>query len=197
MKKNIFIAVGGLIIFSIGFVSGMEYKASQVRSAINKAFTPNVAQDNSKNNTVLQQAKKEDLKIINKAVGDEIVLATLKYKVNEVKETQTITSTYSSPKVANEGAKFIVINLDITNTTNSSFSFPPDEVFVVVDDKEREYRTYANSIGNIDEYLNYKDLTPSVKVTGNLVYEVPQDTERYSIFAAKAGTKEMYKVILK
>lgn len=192
MKKNIVLVIAGLFILGIGFFAGMEYKAYSIKIALKNAFS-GIVSDTS--NSVMQEAKKEDLKTIEKALGDEVVLATMNLKVTSVEEKQILNPNYGSPKVAKEGTKFVVIGMDITNTTTSAFDFSPD--LIVVDNKEREYSTYSDSIGAIDKYLNYKELSPSVKETGYLVYEIPTDATNYSLMVAKAGTKELYKIVLK
>jgi hypothetical protein len=196
IKHKPLLALIVTIIFGIGFVSGMEYKAYQIRSAISQAFNSNNTSISPTPVSTVEEAKKEDV-LINKAIGDEIVLATGNIKVNKVEEAKSISSQYSTPKVATEGTKFIVINLDVTNTTKSEFSFSPDDVFLLVDNQKREYHTYNDSIGSIEDYLNYKSLSPSIKVTGNLVYELPEDASSYSLVTSKSGTKELYLIKLK
>jgi hypothetical protein len=192
MKKNIVLIVVGLILFGVGFFSGMEYKAYTIRVAFKDVFS-GLNEDTS--TSQMQEAKKENMQIIEKTVGDEIVLATMNLKVNSVEEKQILNASYGSPKVAKEGTKFAVISLDVTNTTNSEFDFSPD--MIVLDNKEREFSTYSDSIGAIDNYLNYQELSPSVNESGFLIYELPNDATNYSLMVAKAGTKELYKIVLK
>ncbi|MGI1659725.1 MAG: hypothetical protein ACRKFN_12150 [Desulfitobacterium sp.] len=92
-------------------------------------------EDTTDQTTALEQGKKENKTIITKAAGDEIQLATIRIKVNNAKEQNELSAQYSSPTVAKEGAKFLVVNLDITNTTNKSFVFEPQ--LLLVDDKGR------------------------------------------------------------
>lgn len=146
------------------------------------------------NLTALEQAEEDNMIIIEKNIGDEVVLATLNLKVNSAEEKQSINSSYSSAE-AKEGAKFVVIDLELTNTTNKGFTFPPD--LLLMDDKGREFDSYSDSIGNIENYIDYRDLSPSIKETGYLVYEVPMDALNYSILVGKAGTDELYKIIIK
>lgn len=150
---------------------------------------------NQKPTTLMEQAKKDNMTIISKTVGDEIILATLKLKVKRVEENQTISAKYSSPKTAKEGAKFVIVNADLTNTTNKAFTMPPD--LMIVDNKNREFKTYSDSIGAIDDYLDYKELSPSIKETGNWVYELPTDATSYKLTVKKSGTNELYEILLK
>ena len=85
--------------------------------------------------------------------------------------------------------------MEITNTTNKAFSFPNN--LTIVDDKGREFNSYSDSIGAIDNYLDYRDLPPSIKETGNLVYELPTDATNYNLVSGKTGTNELYQILLK
>lgn len=164
-------------------------------NSIAKQFNQTNTSTNMNSNTVMEQAQKKNMTIVQKAAGDAVEFATIKVKVNNVEESQTISSEYSSPKVAKQGAKFIIVNLEVTNITNKTFTLNPD--FIVVDNKNREFKTYSDSIGAIDDYLDYKELSPSIKETGNFVYELPADATSYSLVAAKAGTNELYIIKLK
>ncbi len=153
--------------------------------------------DNSENKstTVLEKAQKDNMTIIQKQVGEEIAFATLNLKVNSVDEAQTLAPKYGSPVSAKEGAKFIIVNLDLMNTTNTSFSFSPG--VVVTDNKDREFKPYSDTILSIDNYIDYRDLSPSIKENGNLVFELPNDATSYSLLVAKGNTNELYQILLK
>lgn len=193
--KQPIVIVAILIGLVIGFFAGMEYKAYQVRQAFQQALStpPNV----SANKPILEQAKQESYKTIEKGIGDEVTLATIKFKVNKDEEKQTITSGYGTPKTAKPNAKFVIVDLTITNLTDSQFSFFPDDGFRLVDSNKREFQTYSDSIGSIANYLNSRELAPSIPQTGVLVYEIPSDATSYSLVIAKGGAEEIYKVILK
>lgn len=205
MKKTIVLAVSAVVILAVGFFAGMEYQSYRVRSALNNAFSglsnstnttnTDVAVGKSGQKTAMETAKEEDMRLVPKSIGDEIELATIKVKVTGSDEQNTISSSYSQPKVAKEGTTFVVVKAEVTNTTNSSFSLPAD--FLLIDDKGREFGTYRDAIGSIDDYLDYRELSPSVKETGVYVYEVPKDATSYSIAFAKAGSKDVYQVKLK
>lgn len=134
--------------------------------------------------------------VIEKGVGDEVELATIKFKVNKVEEKQVLTKSWGDPTLAKENAKFVVVDMNITNITKTSMTFP-DEAFVLIDNQERQYEIYSNTIGSIDNYLNMRTLAPSIMESGVIVFEIPQDATSYSITIAKAETNEAYKVILR
>ena len=174
-----------LDVFTSNFMSvGKEFNNAMNSSNTNKQPT-----------TAMEQAKKDDMLIIPKTVGDEITLATIKLKVNKVEEKQTLTPEYGSPKTAKEGAKFVIVNADLTNITNKAFNMSPN--LVIVDNKDREFKTYSESIGAIGNLLDYKELSPSIKENGNWVYELPTDSTSYKLVTGKSGTKELYQIQLK
>jgi len=147
-----------------------------------------------------QKEQKEELNeidFIEKNIGEEVELATLKFRVNKVEEKDIISSKYGTPEVAGEDAKFIVINIDLTNTTDTPFTFSNHDGFVLIDDQGRMFNEYENVIGNIDNYLEQRKLSPSIKENGFFVYKVPKDATSYSLAIGKAGTDEFYKVLLK
>lgn len=134
-------------------------------------------------------------KAVTKGLGDEIVLATIKFKVNAVNERNTISNSYSQLS-AKESAKFVVVDMNITNITKTNMSFP-DDAFTLVDGQDRQFTPTTEAITHIDNYLNSRNLSPSISERGVIVFEIPQDAMSYWFFVAKAGTSEVYKVILK
>ncbi|EKD62419.1 MAG: hypothetical protein ACD_52C00175G0004 [uncultured bacterium] len=133
---------------------------------------------------------------IEAGVGQTINLKTMAVVVNKSGEQTTLSARYGSPKAAKDGAKFVSVNLTLANTTTSEFTFRPDENIRLVDSIGREYETYSDSIGAVDDYLNYKDLSPSIDVSGSLIFEIPEDATSYYLLIAKEQSKEIYKVSL-
>lgn len=134
-----------------------------------------------------------------KGVGDEIELATVKYKVNKVEEKLTLTSRYGEPKSAKENTKFVVIDMSITNTTKnvSTFPYSHEKVFTIIDNRDRQFSSYDGVYAAVDNYLDGRKLSPSITERGVLIYEIPEDATTYALVSVKAGTNEVYKVILK
>lgn len=189
MKKTPFFKTkaGLAIVIIIGlgvvFLIGSEYRAYQVRKAFSEAFSD-------------KPIKNVNSKIIEKKIGEDFDLATIKVKVNGLEEKNTITSEFGTPAIAKENTKFVVLNLDITNITPDKFSFYTEGINLV-DNKGRTFGTYDDAIGSIDNYLNVRDLSPSITEKGVLVYELPNDATNYSLQIDKGGTSERYKVVLK
>ena len=176
-----------LNVFTSNFVS--------VGKEINNSMNTSSSNENQQSTTATETAKKDNMTIIPKNIGDEIQFASVKLKINRVEEKQTINAKYSSPKTAKEGAKFVIVNADLINTTNTAFTMSPN--LTIVDNKDREFKTYSDTIGAIDDYLDYKELSPSIKETGNWVYELPTDATSYKLISGKSGTNELYEILLK
>jgi len=193
----------------IGFFVGREYKAYQVRGVLQEPAEGMTDVLNKPDQQVIPTSEKQDKQaedeeatqdeyvFIEKNIKDEIELATIRFKVNSIEERQTLSGGFGTPAIAKENAKFVVVNLSITNTTDTDFTFLPSDGFRLVDNKERQFTTYRDTIGNVENYLNVRKLAPSIAESGVLVYEMPKDAISYSLLVAKGGTNEIYKVNLK
>src|SRR3989344_9170893 len=97
-----------LVSLGVGFFAGMEYKSYQVRSALKDVaneISNSFSNTNPPENQLPDESEKK-ITYINKPVGEEVILATIKFKVNNSSEKQTLSSGYGSPAIAKEGAKF-------------------------------------------------------------------------------------------
>ncbi len=199
MNNTIKIIIIILVSLGIGFFAGMEYKAYQVRFALQDITdeVSNVFNTTDQSESQLPAENEENITYIDKTIGEEVILATIKFKVNNSSEKQTLSGSFGSPAIAKEGAKFVVVDMSITNTTNAPFTFFPDDGFRLIDDKNRQFTTYEDTIGKTQNYLNVRELSPGITETGILVYEIPQDSTSYSIVVGKGGTSEIYRVRLK
>jgi hypothetical protein len=106
-------------------------------------------------------------------LDDTVRYQSVSLRVNSVKSSSSISSAYSSPVFADAGTKFIIVNLTVTNVTTNPFIY---DTFSLIDQKDRLFNAYGDTIGNIDDYLDGAELSPSVPKTGNEVYQVPQDS---------------------
>ena len=188
-----------LISLGIGFFAGMEYKAYQVRSALQDVANEvsNTFSSPNEEGNKLPDEKEEDFTYIDKTIGEEIVLATIKFKVNSSSEKQTLGGSFGSPAIAKEGARFVVIEMNVVNITDAPFTFFPDDGFRLIDNNGRQFTTYGDTIVKVENYLNVRELSPGIMETGVLVYEIPQDSSSYSLVVGKGGTSEIYRVKLK
>jgi len=186
----IIIAIAGIIIGGIsGFIAGMEFKAYQIRSVITETFNRSFAQTAESESETLPPVIKT------KMINEEIELATIKFKVNKVKEQQTISGNFGRPQVASQNSKFVIIDMDITNLTSDPFNFYSDG-FVIQDAKNRNFNPYSDVIGNIKNYLDVRELSPGILENGAMVFEIPSDSVTYALIVGKAGTNEIYKISL-
>lgn len=124
-------------------------------------------------------------------LGETVHFASVDLVVNSAKATDSISSSGSSPVFADKGAKFVVINLTVTNTTKSPFTYKP---FEMVDQKNRMFESYENTIGNIDNYINVAELAPSIPKTGNAVYQVPKDATTLKLGGYVGNTNKLFLV---
>lgn len=192
------IAIALILGLAVGFFGGMEFKAYQVKKALNeveeKVGEVFLGTNKESEESDGKEGKKETT-IIEKKIGDDVVLATLKIKINNIEERDILGGS-SEPAVAKEGAKFVVIDAEITNITNDSFDYDSDGI-EVVDDKGRRFKDYSDVFFAVDNYLEQRSLQPSISEKGKLVYEIAKDAEHYSLNVKKGGTNEEYKIILK
>jgi hypothetical protein len=191
MNKKFIIFV--LVSLVLGFFAGMEYKAYQIRSAL-KDLGNEISNVFGAGN--LSNKEVDEMTFIDKLIGDEISLATIKLKINSFTEKQTLSGGFGSPTVAKQGTKFVVLDIDITNITNEPFNFFTNGIRLI-DDKDRLFDPYSNTIGNVKNYLDTRSLAPGIVENGVFVYEIPQDSASYSFLIGKGGTSEVYRIKLK
>ncbi len=143
-----------------------------------------------------EDGDKNDEVVIDKNIGDEVELATIKFKINSAEEKQVLNGSFGSSKTASDGAKFVVLDLTVTNITKEGFDFDSNGI-QVTDEQGRKFDPWDDTIGNIDNYLEMRELQPSILETGMVVYELPADANSYSLSIGKRGTDEVYKIKLK
>ena len=135
---------------------------------------------------------KENQTIVQKEIGDEVLTNTYKLKVINIEEVQSISSYYGSNADASHNKKFVLIALQLTNITNATFNFSPE--LIIIDNKDREFNSYYNTIDNINNYIDNRELLPGVTETGYLVYELPNDSVSYSICIGDEEIKSLIKL---
>lgn len=100
-------------------------------------------------------------------VGEFMEFATQKMRVNSAELTDTISdgSGYSSPAVAGDGTKFLVINITVENTSVAPFKYRDFMAYTSKDLKlEKQYSAY-DSYGEINDSMQHRDLQPSISKT--------------------------------
>ncbi len=191
MNKYILPVIVLVITFGSGFFCGGEYKAYQIRTMLNTSFEKTLGPKNG-DYDVIQKAQKGVM--IMKNMGDEVELSTIRIKAISADEKKIINRSYGQPLVAKKLAKFVEVNVELTNTTKATFNFSPS--IYLVDNLDRQFEPNTD-IGSSDGSLNYVDLSPSITQTGNLLYEVPENAIGYGLLIGKAGTDNWYKIVLK
>lgn len=169
-----------LLLIGVFFIIALIDAAANVGNAVKNGSITKSLQDE----TTSQLASATIYK-----VGDTVPFATQTFKVNSVTVATSIreNNSYSKPTYAKDGTKFIVINVTVTNTTSTPFSF---DDYILYDNKDRQYNAF-NDIGDIDNYMAVRDLEPSIPETGVVVYQVPNDATEFRLGAIKDGTNKM------
>lgn len=122
----------------------------------------------------------ERLKLINKSeqveIGSVMKFSTIDVKVNSVNQSKTISTSnpYAEAESAGEGAKFVIVNLTMTNTTTSPIYY---RELVLIGDDGRDFGSFT-AIGKIDNYMDGRDLIPGIPETGNAIYKVPENVQK-------------------
>ena len=171
----------------------------QIPTAIDSATVPKKTEE-PKTEIPSSESKSESSdNTVYKNIGDEITLSTYKYKVNSVNESNFISGSFGT-KTAKTGTKFVIINLDVTNITNSEFSFYTDrgylfpEGFVLLTDTDKQYNSYDDMIMYSENSISMRDLSPDIKDNGGLVYEIPSDITSYGL-VAESSTENKYYIV--
>lgn len=121
---------------------------------------------------------------------DELVeLATIDVKVLGSHETNIVNDGFT-PSIAKEGAKFIVVDITVVNTTNKTFMYDEDGD-ELIDDEQRAY----NPVGShqyIENNIDLRDLSPDVAEEGSIVFEVPSDSKNFYLKYCKGGSSKCF-----
>lgn len=191
LKSNKGIAVALVGVLFLGFLAGMEYKAYQVRSVLNETFE-DWGEDFGAEESYVEP---EEEVHIAKGLGDSIELATIEFTVNSAEEKDVIVDVLGSTRFPSDGAKFVVLNMTITNTLKEETSSDLD-YFEVTDDQGRVY-TYDWEVTTAVSERMPSTLQAGIPETGYVVFQLPIDAASYFMSIGKAGTSEVYDVVLK
>lgn len=192
MIKHIIISII-LIIISSG--AGFYFGQQSIIKKIEDNFKT-ITSEYDQKNLMPTDAKAEKPVVIKKEIGDVVEFATIKFSIIRSEEKEMLQSKYSQPLVAEEGLKFVILDVDVENITTAPFDFSSDGI-VLEDDKGVQYDPYRNTISNIDNYIEMRQLAPQIKESGAIVYLVPDEYTNYSLVIKKGGTNEVYKISAK
>lgn len=123
--------------------------------------------------------------------GESGQLNTLSLRVHGFETTDTIKGALFGTTQAKESTTFVLVDVSVTNTTNSTFTLYPSGIVLV----DRDGATYdifqstsGGAIGLEDRAIDGRDLGSRIEERGMIVYEVPKDFEPYAIEVEKADT---------
>lgn len=122
--------------------------------------------------------------------GEEIQLASIKISVLDCSETKELKSDYSED-VAEDGTKFIVYTIKVENITTVPFEFEASDI-PLMDSQGRYFNNYSDIYFTVDNYIDYRELSPNMPETGVMVYKVPEDSAGYGFCLQNADTEEAY-----
>lgn len=124
------------------------------------------------------------------SLGDVAALEEVKMKVSSVSETSELKSEYDKT-VAPAGTKFIIFQLDVENITKAPLYFDTDEM-LLVDSQGRTFNGYDDAYLSVDDLIDYEELSPNIKKSGSIVYNVPSDATNYCLTVKNENTNEVY-----
>lgn len=168
----------------VGFLIGEEYTTSKISKLSSKSSI-------STNTNTSQQEEQ----ILEKNIGEEIELASIKVKIKSFQEIKNIQPSWGEPIFPSEGAKFIKVDLIVTNISDVEFTLGSDWLFIYNQDDKR-FSEYDSSY-EIEEYIGYETLKPDIPLSGSIIFEVSSNSTELYLLMSKAGTSEKYKVELK
>lgn len=118
-------------------------------------------------------------------IGEEIEYKNMKLTVNSVNFKSGYE--YSNP---DEGKEFVEINVTLENVGDSEESYNPYDFSMVSSQGNKvdhDFETYS-----IEGGLSDGDLIAGGKVTGNLVFEVPQNDEKLTLYYSPSIWSDKY-----
>ena len=186
-----------LIVFSIGFYFGTEYIKYQIKQAVNdvaKSFSNSFVSSNPRPENKAEQK----INYIDVPQGQTANFKDFNLKILSSESLQSLTgkdNSFSSEKTvsARDGAKFILIEAEISNTGKDSLSLY-ESTFPLFDNKDRKYTpTQVYGVGLSGNYLTTQYTKPGFSEKGKLVFEVPTDSTEVSLQVAKKDTNDVYR----
>lgn len=191
--KNYKFLVSLLITAVIFFFIWMEYKAYQIRNVIADSFS---WLSNDLSNPIEEKGTENiNLIKIEKSIWEPVQLATMEIKIEKSEEQTILNKKYSTPQVARQWSKYVVIDINIKNITKNTFS----DYFSDIAIEDNEWNNYlpTSAIMLIDDYIEWRELAPQIEEKWKLVYEVPENINSYSFKIWKSWTDEVYYIKLK
>lgn len=126
-------------------------------------------------------------------LGQTVELATVSMCSTKCEEATSLASEYSSTD-AQSGTKFVIFTVDVENITKSPITFDISDI-MFYDSQKRSYNPYDDAYWYADDSLSYAELSPNIKQTGKMIYNVPEDAQGYYFAVSKSGTDDYYRLL--
>lgn len=185
-RHKVVTGIIGFILFSmlVAAMSTEEQKTatqeSGVPDAISTAATTETAPENH---------------VVSIGLNEPMDLHTYTLTVLGSRETTTLSAKYGESKSAKKGAKFVILEVEVTAQTATEFLYFPDRSIELFDGS-RYFKEYNDTIGAIDNYITVRTLSPGITETGVLVYEIPETEDVYALFGTNEQTEVRYLIAL-
>ena len=125
------------------------------------------------------------------APGETVELATINVCVDSCEESKELKGNLSE-ETAEEGMKYVIYTVTLTDTTSDTISINIDPT-PLYDEQGKKYDIYTDSYWVIDDALTYLELAPSVPKTGKIIYLVPEDCTGYYFIMGKNSSTDCYR----
>lgn len=126
-------------------------------------------------------------------LGQRVELATVSMCATKCEEAASLESDYRSTD-AQSDTKYVIFTVDVENITKSPITFDTSDI-MFYDSQERSYNPYDDAFLYTDDSLSYAELSPNIKQTGKIIFNVPEGAQGYYFAVSKSGTDDYYRFL--
>lgn len=157
-----------IVVVVIGVVGAVTGGGSSDSSSQNGNTAQNESNNGSENSDSSENKEKTY------GIGETVKVGDIEYTVNSINSQKTVGTEYLNTKAQET---FLVINLTLKN--NGKDAIDVSDSFFKLKRDDKEYET--NSEGNIylEDSIIYTNINPDASLTGNICFDVTQDTIDY------------------
>lgn len=142
-----------------------------------------------------EEEAEKSVNIIEKALNEEVTLATITMKVNSVEKLSELPSGFGESTKPSDGNNiFLKLNLTIKNISEEDVTVVEDMI-VIADSQDNQYEMQSLYFINDENQLYYESIRPNLAKTGNVYFEVPKSSEGYYLPISHKDTGDMYKIL--
>jgi hypothetical protein len=102
-------------------------------------------------------------------VGDRVMIGNVAYTINSIEITDKIGSQYLTSTAKDT---YLIINVTITNNGNDLLTI--SDSFFQLQKGDKTYRATTSAI--LDDSLTFRGINPEVTLTGNILFDVTEQT---------------------